>query len=268
MKADYKNWIPKGSIDAMKYSSYGSGIVFLGLAIYILIRKFTGQSYLVCLSILCIVFLPLAIIFYYFYKKFQYMHDEFSFEDPNSMSWNIINFTANSLKLKEGDRVLDVGCGSGALAINIAKKNPNCEVMGVDKWGSSYKSFSNNLCQKNADIEGVNNVSFVQGNATKLDFPDESFDAVTSNYVYHNIPGNRQKYLLETFRVLKKGGQFAIHDIFVYAKFGNIKKFKQKLLNMGFEKVEFVDSTRGKAIPYEKAKKTMLRGSKLLIGIK
>ena len=38
----------------------------------------------------------------------------------------------------------------------------------------------------------------------KLDFPDESFDAVTSNYVYHNIAGkDKQQLLLETLRVLK-----------------------------------------------------------------
>ena len=37
----------------------------------------------------------------------------------------------------------------------------------------------------------------------KLDFPDESFDAVTSNYVYHNITGaDKQALLLETLRVL------------------------------------------------------------------
>ena len=44
----------------------------------------------------------------------------------------------------------------------------------------------------------------------KLDFPDESFDAVVSNYVYHNIMGSdKRALLLETLRVLKKGGVFA-----------------------------------------------------------
>ncbi len=44
---------------------------------------------------------------------------------------------------------------------------------------------------------------FEEGNAANLPFEDESFDAVTSNYVYHNIVGkNKQKLLLETLRVL------------------------------------------------------------------
>ncbi|MBP3873918.1 MAG: class I SAM-dependent methyltransferase, partial [Lachnospiraceae bacterium] len=57
-------------------------------------------------------------------------------------------------------------------------------------------------------------MAFQHGNAMRLDFQDGSFDAVVSNYVYHNIPGDRQTLLLETLRVLKKGGTFAIHDIF------------------------------------------------------
>ena len=52
-----------------------------------------------------------------------------------------------------------------------------------------------------------------------MDFPDETFDAVASNYVYHNIPSkDRQAILLETLRTLKKGGTFTIHDIFSEAK--------------------------------------------------
>ena len=62
--------------------------------------------------------------------------------------------------------------------------------------------------------EGVKNALFRRGNAVKLDFPDESFDAVTSNYVYHNITGkDKQQLLLETLCVLKKGGTFAIHAV-------------------------------------------------------
>ena len=46
---------------------------------------------------------------------------------------------------------------------------------------------------------------FLSGNAVLLDFPDESFDAVTSNYVYHNIArADKQALLMETLRVLKK----------------------------------------------------------------
>ena len=113
------------------------------------------------------------------------------------------------MDLPEGGRCLDVGCGSGALAIAVAKRNPGSLVTGIDRWGKEYASFNRPLCERNARAEGVENVSFLQGDATHLDFPDETFDAVTSNYVYHNIPSkNRQAILLETLRTLKKGGDF------------------------------------------------------------
>ena len=100
---------------------------------------------------------------------------------------------------------LDIGCGSGALTIACAKRNPQGKMIGIDRWGKEYASFSLPLCEKNAAAEGVENASFQRGNAVKLDFPDESFDAVTSNYVYHNIAGkDKQALLLETLRVLKK----------------------------------------------------------------
>ena len=69
------------------------------------------------------------------------------------------------------------------------EEEPESEVIGIDRWGKEYASFSRPLCEKNAKAEGVSNVSFQQGDATHLDFADETFDVVTSNYVYHNIPG-------------------------------------------------------------------------------
>ena len=72
---------------------------------------------------------------------------------------------------------------------------------GIDRWGREYASFNKELCEGNARAEGVTNVRFRQGDATHLDFPDETFDAVASNYVYHNIPSkDRQAILLETLR--------------------------------------------------------------------
>ena len=117
--------------------------------------------------------------------------------------------------------------------------------------------------------EGVKNASFRRGNAVKLDFPDESFDAVTSNYVYHNITGkDKQALLLETLRVLKKGGTFAIHDLMSPRRYGDMQEFVQKLRDMGYERVELIDTTDGSFMTPKEAGRLMLRGSTLLVGRK
>ena len=117
--------------------------------------------------------------------------------------------------------------------------------------------------------EGMKNASFQRGNAVKLDFPDESFDAVTSNYVYHNITGaDKQALLLETLRVLKKGGTFAIHDLMSPRRYGDMQAFVQKLRDMGYERVELIDITNGSFMTPKEAKRLMLRGSTLLVGRK
>ena len=113
----------------------------------------------------------------------------------------------------------------------------------------------------------MNNTKFQQGDAVKLDFADETFDAVTSNYVYHNIPGDRQTYLLETLRVLKKGGTFALHDIFSKSKYGYMQAFVKKLKELGYEKVELIDTTEKFMKKWEPVWME-LSGSALLVGKK
>ena len=154
------------------------------------------------------------------------------------------------------------------MAIAVAKGNPQARVVGIDRWGKEYASFSKQLCERNAKAEGVKNIAFQQGDATHLDFPDGTFDAVVSNYVYHNIPGDRQKYLLETLRTLKKGGAFAIHDIFSKSKYGDMQAFVRQLRDMGYQRVELIDTTNGKYMTKFEAAWMALGGSALLTGIK
>ena len=185
------------------------------------------------------------------------------------MSKQIIEGIAEYVKLPDGGKCLDVGCGSGALTIACAKRNPNASFVGIDRWGKEYASFNKPLCENNAKVECVANVSFRQGDATKLDFADGTFDAVTSNYVYHNIPSkDRQAIPLETLRTLKKGGTFALHDIFSKSKYGDMQAFVKKLKDMGYEKVDLIDTTSGRFMTPFEAKWMGLFGSALLVGRK
>ena len=197
------------------------------------------------------------------------MHQAFSYDGKRQMSRQIIEGVASYITIPAGGKGLDVGCGSGALAIAAAKKNPGAMVIGIDRWGKEYASFSKTLCENNAQAESVTNTSFFPGDAVNLNFEDESFDAVFSNYVYHNIPSsNRQEILLETLRTLKKGGVFAIHDIFSQDKYGDINAFLATLKSMGYENVELIDTTKGMFMTPKEAKWMMLSGSALLVGRK
>ena len=82
-----------------------------------------------------------------------------------------------------------------------------------------------------------------------MSFPDETFDAVTSNYVYHNVTGaNKQELLLETLRVLKKGGTFALHDIMSKRRYGDMDEFILKLKDMGYREVRLVTLYSSKSV--------------------
>lgn len=261
MKPDYKNWMPKG----MVLSGFAATAVFL---ILFIVFGLTGIVSGRLKTVLFIVFLVGTIIGFAVSVWMALLYRAFSYDGKRQMSRQIIEGIAEYVKLPDGGKGLDVGCGSGALAIACAKRNPKAAFIGIDRWGKEYASFSKSLCESNAKAEGVSNVSFQRGDATQLDFPDESFDAVVSNYVYHNIPGDRQAYLLETLRVLKKGGMFAIHDIFSKSRYGDMQAFVKKLKGMGYADVRLIDTTDGSWITKWESVWMELSGSALLIGKK
>ena len=254
MKPNYKNWMPKGMI----WSFAAGAAVALALTLIV------GANWLrILLLILTLVLAGVTVWTVLMYRAFSY-------DGKRQMSRQIIDGVAEYVKLPEGGQCLDVGCGSGALAIAVAKRNPQGAVTGIDRWGAEYASFSKRLCEDNAKAEGVaERTRFAQGDAQKLDFPDGIFDAVTSNYVYHNIPSrDRQAILMETLRVLKKGGTFAIHDIFSRDKYGDMQSFVKKLKDLGYEHAELIPTDNGRFMSPWEAKWMALSGSAVLLGRK
>ena len=261
-KPDYKNWVPKSMVIGLGAATAASASlsVLFGSTESILKgrpRQIAAAAFGAATPVL---------LFYTLWMGA--LHRTFDYNGKRKLAKTIIDGTADFVTLPDGGTGLDVGCGSGALTIACAKRNPNASFTGVDRWGKEYASFNKPLCENNAKAEGVSNVSFQRGDATKLDFPDESFDAVTSNYVYHNIPGDRQSYLLETLRVLKKGGTFALHDIFSKSKYGDMQAFARQLKDMGYERVELIDTTDGLFMSKREALWMELSGSALLVGRK
>ena len=263
MKPAYKNWMPKGMVLATLYGTCACAVLFVLFGVSGILPEGSLKQVLFYVFLAAMIVMG-AVTFWMFL-----MYRAFSYDGSRQMSKQIIEGVAARVTIPDGGCGLDVGCGSGALTIACAKKNPMAQMLGVDRWGKEYASFSLPLCEKNAKAEGVKNVSFRKGDAVKLDFPDESFDAVVSNYVYHNIPiRDRQALLLESLRVLKKGGTFAIHDIMSRSKYGDIHAFVNKLRDMGYESVELIDTTKGNFMSPFESVWMGLSGSALLVGRK
>ena len=264
IKPDYKNWIPKRLLKAKIGETLVCLILFILFGASDAILQ--GRQRIVwglVLGIGCLILLLTTVWLTILYRRFDY-------KGKRKLAKVIIEGTADYVKIPDGGVGLDVGCGSGALTIACAKKNPGAMMVGCDIWSGGYKSeFSETLCRDNAKAEGVANVRFESGNAVKLPFADESFDAVTSNYVYHNIFGkNKQKLLLETLRVLKKGGVFVIHDLMNKPRYGDMNQLIEKLEKDGYEDVQFIDTTKGLFMGHKEAMLLGLSGSTLLIGRK
>jgi ubiquinone/menaquinone biosynthesis C-methylase UbiE len=135
------------------------------------------------------------------------MYRAFDYNGKRQMSRRIIEGISDYVSLPEDGNCLDVGCGSGALAIAIAKRNPKAHVTGIDRWGKEYASFNKELCESNARAEGVSNIRFQQGDVGALTFADNTFDIVLSLNGFHAFPDKEAAYR-ETYRVLKPGGTF------------------------------------------------------------
>ncbi len=263
MKPNYKNWIPKGMI----FGSVTAATVLLASTIIFAVTNLAANSIFRWILTFALGAAFIACAGYSTWCVQAYR--AFSYNGKRRLSKQIIDGIATYVSVPKDGKLLDVGCGSGALTIACAKRNPQGTAVGLDRWGKEYASFSRQLCEENAKAEGVWNTSFISGNAISLDFSDESFDAVTSNYVYHNISGkNKQALLLETLRVLKKGGTFAIHDLMSPQRYGDMDAFVEKLKKQGFKKVELVDTTNGMFMSRKEAKRLMLQGSTIVYGIK
>jgi len=94
-------------------------------------------------------------------------------------------------------RILEVGSGLGILATEVASAAEGVCVYGVEK-----------AAEQIAEATKAANVTYVQGDAHKLDFPDRSFDLVYARYLLEHV-SNPQKVLNEMRRVVRSGGRVA-----------------------------------------------------------
>lgn len=122
----------------------------------------------------------------------------------------------DELDLRGDERVLDIGCGRGAVLLLAAERVPSGRAVGADIWRRRDQAGnSQSSAERNAVLEGVSDrVGLVHADARDLPFDPDSFDVVVSNLTLHNIAGDdgRHRALREAVRVLRPGGQLRIVD--------------------------------------------------------
>lgn len=105
-------------------------------------------------------------------------------------------------------RVLDVACGTGRTLKQIRSVLPKASLHGIDLSEAYLRKANQSLSQKPDELPQL-----VQANAEALPFLDNYFHAVTSVFLFHELPPQaRQQVIEECFRVLKPGGTLVICD--------------------------------------------------------
>jgi SAM-dependent methyltransferase len=109
--------------------------------------------------------------------------------------------------IREGEAVLDIGCGAGVDTILAGEMvGPSGKAVGVDVVPEMLERAIENL-----NGTSLTNVTFREASAQDLPFADETFDVVISNGVFNLVP-DKLRALAEAFRVLKPNGRLTIAD--------------------------------------------------------
>ncbi len=142
-------------------------------------------------------------------ERLGYSAEQLDNIPPESIdSFAGVGYHFHLARIEPGERVLDLGCGSGMDTFIASRAAGSAgEVVGVDMTQAQLKKSA-----RLRDAAGVTNVRLIESHIESIPVPDGSFDVVISNGVI-NLSAEKQRVFSEAARALKVGGRLAIADI-------------------------------------------------------
>ncbi|WP_277065935.1 class I SAM-dependent methyltransferase [Propionibacterium acidifaciens] len=232
-QADYGNCVPSR---LMRVLFILCGVLLLVFALLLIV--WAHASALIVVGLLCALVIAFTVYMELCRRLFAF--------DGGGLMGAMHQMVVDNLDWDGRGRLLDIGCGAAALTARCAMTFPDGEFTGIDNWGAT-RSRAKEQCEANARAEGITApMSFVEGDAAHLDFPDGSFDAAVSNFVFHEVRSEPDKRALvrEALRVVRPGGAFSFQDLFAQPRlYGDMTAFVQELRAEGVSDIEYIPHT-------------------------
>ncbi len=142
------------------------------------------------------------------YDLLGWFHDTFS---SRGTLRTLRQRTIGLAQLQPGEQALDVGCGTGTLALEVARSiGPGGSITGVDPGSQQIARARAKAARRHVSQVSI---EFHIGVIEQLPFPDQTFDVVFSTLMMHHLPAPlKRQGLAEIARVLKPGGRLVIAD--------------------------------------------------------
>lgn len=137
-------------------------------------------------------------------------------------------------QLKPGDKVLEIGCGTGSLTIAVKEQvGPSGEATGIDIAAEMAAAANRKARRKQVEV------TIKEGSIAGIPFPDSYFDAVICSFMIFHMPDDiRMKGFREINRVLKTGGRYFIFDGTTRNKRYDIRELAPILKANSFSEIE------------------------------
>jgi ubiquinone/menaquinone biosynthesis C-methylase UbiE len=142
-----------------------------------------------------------------------------NFDDPARDQWQLPSRVVDTLALRPGQSVADIGAGTGYFSVRLARAAAGPKVYAVDIEPSMV-----DYVRKRAEKEGLKNITAVRAGSDRTNLP-EPVDLALIVDTYHHIPG-RVAYFGELRKSLKPGGRVAIIDFKKGAPDGPPEEFR------------------------------------------